>query len=157
VLQERETHSAAPGERYCSVSALVSQYAWSGMSRSEREQYEAILLSKEAELAGGLRNRDGITIEKAADVLDEIQSAGERELAIRNLDRESNLLRKVRNALARIAGETYGTCLHCEAGIKPKRLAAVPWAAYCIQCQEAVDRHEFEITDKVDGPIADAA
>ena len=127
------------------------------MSRNDRKQYEAILVAKQAELAGGLRNRDGIAIEKAADVLDEIQSAGERELEIRNLDRESNLLRKVRSSLGRIADGTYGKCLHCEVEIKAKRLAAVPWTAYCIQCQEAADRHEFEATDDVDGGMADAA
>jgi Flp pilus assembly CpaE family ATPase len=63
------------------------------MSRTERSTYEAALESKEAELAGRLGNRDGIAIEKTADPLDEVQSAGERELAIRNLHRlDSSLL-----------------------------------------------------------------
>jgi len=127
------------------------------MSKTERKQYKAILESQEAELAGRLGNRDGIAIEKTADALDEVQSAGERELAIRNLHRESNLLRKVRSALTRMAGETYGDCLNCDAEINAKRLAAVPWTAYCIQCQEAADRHEFETTEDVDGLLADAA
>jgi DnaK suppressor protein len=127
------------------------------MSKAEQKQYEKILVSKEAELAGRLGNRDGIVIEKAADPLDEIQSAGERELAIRNLHRESNLLRKVRGALARIARETYGDCLRCETEINAKRLVAVPWSPYCIQCQEAADRQEFETAEDVDGLLADAA
>ena len=127
------------------------------MTNTERKQYEAMLESQQAELAGRLGNRDGIAIEKAADPLDEVQSAGERELAIRNLDRESNLLRKVRSALTRIARGTYGVCLHCEAEMKLKRLDALPWTAYCIQCQEAADRHEFETTEEVDGLLADAA
>ena len=127
------------------------------MSKTERKQYEAVLESREAELAGRLGNRDGIEIEKAADPLDEVQSAGERQLAIRNLHRNSNLLRKVRSALTRMARETYGACLHCEAEINAKRLAAVPWTAYCIECQEAADRHEFETTADVDGLLADAA
>ena len=127
------------------------------MSKTVRKQYEAILESKEAELAGRLGNRDGIAIEKAADPLDEVQSAGERELAIRNLHRESTLLRKVRCALTRMARGTYGACLHCEAEIKAKRLAVVPWTAYCIQCQEAADRREFETREDIDGLLADAA
>ena len=127
------------------------------MSDRERKKYEAILQSKEAELTGRLGNRDGIAIQKAADPLDETQSAGERELAIRNLDRESILLRKVRRALTRIARGTYGGCLHCEGEISAKRLAAVPWAEYCIACQEAADRHEFEPADDADGVLADAA
>jgi len=127
------------------------------MSKTDRKRYEAILELKEAELAGRLGNRDGIAIEKAADPLDEIQSAGERELAIRNLHRESSLLRKVRGALTRMARGTYGECVHCEAEVNAKRLAAVPWTAYCIRCQEAADRHEFETTEGVDGLLADAA
>ena len=48
---------------------------------------------KEAELVQVLRKRDGIAIEKSADQMDEIQSATERDMAIRNVDRESSLLR----------------------------------------------------------------
>jgi DnaK suppressor protein len=123
------------------------------MNQTELKKYKAILEAKQAELNAGLRNRDEIAIEKTPDALDEVQLAGERELAIRNLDRESNLLRNVRGALARIADGSYGVCLHCEEDIKPKRLDAVPWTKYCIKCQEAADRHEFETES---GDTADA-
>ena len=126
------------------------------MNRTEMNRYKAILESKAAELSAGLRNRDDIAIEKTPDAIDEVQLAGERELAIRNLDRESSLLRSVRSALGRIADGSYGTCLHCEEEIKPKRLDAVPWTKYCIRCQEAADRHEFETEpgDSVDELLA---
>src|SRR6185503_14876731 len=104
------------------------------MNRTELNKYKALLEAKQAELAAGLRNRDEIAIEKTPDAIDEVQLAGERELAIRNLDRESNLLREVRLALARVADDSYGICLHCEEEIKPKRLDAVPWTKYCIRC-----------------------
>ena len=83
------------------------------MNRTELEKYKAILLAKQAELAGGQRNRDEILIEKTPDALDEVQLAGERELAIRNLDREANLLRNVRTALFRVNDGSYGICMHC--------------------------------------------
>ena len=127
------------------------------MNKTETEKYRRILKAKEEELSRGLRNRDEIVIEKTPDAIDEVQLAGERELAIRNLDRESNLLRNVRIALARIAEGSYGTCLHCDEDIKPKRLDAVPWAPYCIRCQEAADRHEFESTETLDELLANAA
>src|ERR1051326_329341 len=114
------------------------------MNRTELNKYKALLEEKQAEPAAGLRNREDIAIEKTPDAIDEVQLAGERELAIRNLDRESALLRNVRLALGRIGDGSYGTCLHCEEEIKTKRLDAVPWAKYCIRCQEAADRHEFE-------------
>jgi DnaK suppressor protein len=128
------------------------------MNQTELNKYRATLEAKQAELSAGLRNRDDIAIEKTPDALDEVQLAGERELAIRNLDRESSLLRNVRSALARIADGSYGVCMHCEEDIKPKRLEAVPWAKYCIRCQEAADRHEFETeTGDVDELLLNAA
>jgi DnaK suppressor protein len=114
------------------------------MNQTELNKYRAVLEAKQAELSAGLRNREDIAIEKTPDALDEVQLAGERELAIRNLDRESNLLRNVKSALGRIHDGSYGVCMHCEEDIKSKRLEAVPWAKFCIKCQEAADRHEFE-------------
>jgi len=120
------------------------------MTKAELEKAKKVLEAKQAELTGSLRNRDEIVIEKAPDALDEVQLAGERELAIRNLDRDSNMLRQIRRALARIADGSYGTCLHCEEEISPKRVVAVPWAAYCIKCQEQVDRHEIHVDESSD-------
>jgi len=120
------------------------------MTKAELDKFRAILEAKQAELSGALRNRDEIVIEKAPDALDEVQLAGERELAIRNLDRDSSMLRQIRRALARLNDGSYGTCLHCEEEISQKRMNAVPWAAYCIKCQEQVDRHEIEVEDTND-------
>ena len=120
------------------------------MTKVELEKYKKILEAKQAELSGSLRNRDEIVIEKASDAIDEVQLAGERELAIRNLDRDSNMLRQIRRALARIADGSYGVCLHCEEDISPKRVNAVPSAAFCIKCQEQVDRHEIDVDENVD-------
>ena len=105
---------------------------------------QEILERKEAELVLVLRKRDGIAIEKSADQMDEIQYASERDLAIRNVDRESTLLRQVKAALRRIHDGSFGTCMECESAISPRRLAAVPWASRCIQCQEAADREGQE-------------
>jgi DnaK suppressor protein len=48
----------------------------------------------------------------------------------------------VKLALQRMNEGSYGICLHCEEPINPKRLAAVPWAPYCIRCQEAIDQRQ---------------
>jgi DnaK suppressor protein len=127
------------------------------MSKSELNKFRNILEAKQAELEQLVRNRDGITIEKSPDALDEVQHASERELAIRNLDRESNLLRNVRAALRRIEEGSFGVCLHCEEDINPKRLHAVPWAAFCIQCQEMADRQIAEGAESFDELLVNAA
>jgi len=114
------------------------------MTMASTDMFQAILARKEAELALVLRNRDDIAIEKSADQMDEVQDASERDLAIRNVDRESILLRQVKAALRRIRDGSFGTCIDCEWAISPKRLAAVPWASRCIHCQEAADRDRQE-------------
>ncbi|MEP6963218.1 MAG: TraR/DksA family transcriptional regulator [Acidobacteriota bacterium] len=120
-------------------------------------KFKNTLEAKQAELEHFVSNREGIAIEKSPDALDEVQHAAERELAIRNLDRESNLLRNVRNALRRIREGSFGVCLHCDEEISPKRLAAVPWTAYCIQCQELADRNQAEGAESFDDLLVNAA
>lgn len=127
------------------------------MTTNELNNYKKILQQKQDELERIVRNRDAITIEKSADALDEVQHASERELAIRNLDRESNLLRNVRSALRRINEGTFGVCLHCEEEISPKRLAAVPWAPFCIQCQEQADRNAEDGNEMMEDLLVSAA
>ena len=47
-------------------------------------------------------------------------------------------LREINDALRRMDTDTYGICLECEEPISAKRLDAVPWAKYCVACQEAI-------------------
>jgi DnaK suppressor protein len=71
---------------------------------------------------------------------------------------DMKLLREVGDALRRVENETYGVCAECEEPISPKRLDAVPWARYCVTCQEAiaariadgefVDEDEYQAADR---------
>ena len=111
------------------------------MTKTEVDRFRAVLIARVAELERVTRNRDGITVERSADQLEEIQAASQRALAVCNLDREFNHLRDARAALHRIEDGSFGACQECDDDIHPKRLAAVPWAAFCIRCQEAADRN----------------
>ena len=124
------------------------------MNKSEINKYKELLEVRQVELARLLRNRDDIAIDRSPDALDEVQRAAERELAIRNLDRESNMLRNVKAALRRIGDGSYGVCVHCDEDISPRRLAAVPWTPFCIKCQEAADRDAIEGTESFDDLMA---
>jgi DnaK suppressor protein len=123
---------------------------------TEVTMFQAILERRAAELNRALRNRDDIAIEKSADQMDEIQYASERDLAIRNVDRDTTLLRSVIAALRRIQEGSFGICIACETAISPKRMAAVPWAPRCIQCQETADLSGQDNGD-VDETVANAA
>src|SRR5262245_57920847 len=109
------------------------------MTANDLNKYRLILSTKQTELESALRRRDGIAVERTADALDEVQLAALRELTTRGLERESVLLRSVRDALDRIKEGDFGACVECEEDISAKRLQAMPWAMRCISCQEQVD------------------
>ena len=121
------------------------------MTKSEVDRFRSVLTARVAELERFTRHRDGIAVERSADQLDEIQAASQRALVVCNLDREFNQLQNARAALRRIQEGSFGTCQQCDEDIHPKRLTAVPWATFCIRCQEAVD-HNLE---EIQAPIRD--
>ena len=61
------------------------------MTKNDLKIYGNMLAAKQKDLVQVVRNRDGIVIEKSPDSFDELQFASERDLAIRNLARESGL------------------------------------------------------------------
>ncbi|HEY7304953.1 MAG TPA: TraR/DksA family transcriptional regulator [Bryobacteraceae bacterium] len=110
------------------------------MSKSQLNGFRRVLEAKRNELKVGGSDREEILIQNAAEEFDRLQQQLNREVAIRNLDRESKLLKEVQAALARMDDESFGVCLRCEEEIPEKRLKAVPWAAYCVACQETLER-----------------
>jgi len=118
--------------------------------RCEFERYKRLLENKHAELLAALRQREGIAVERSADVIDELQAAVEREHAMLELDRTNRVLRQVNTALSRIREGTYGICLRCDQMISAARLNAVPWASFCITCQQELD--EKAVSDRAFSP-----
>jgi DnaK suppressor protein len=110
------------------------------MTNTDLTRLEAALNSKLATIVTGSDKRDGIVIQQTPDTLDQTQFATERDLVVSLLNRESELARRVRAALRRMADGAYGICRACEGPIRLKRLEAVPWAELCLGCQEGADR-----------------
>jgi len=110
------------------------------MTKNELKAFRRTLESKQSELGIGTKNREALAIETSADELDRIQHASERDYAMGSMERDSDRLREVRTALGRMDAGTFGICIGCDENINAKRLAAIPWAPFCIVCQEAADR-----------------
>lgn len=60
----------------------------------------------------------------------------EQFVSILQNDLAHDKLKAVNNALRRLETGEYGVCDDCGDSIAEKRLRAVPWAAYCIDCQD---------------------
>jgi DnaK suppressor protein len=125
------------------------------MEHLELGRYRLILEDKHQNMLRTLRERQAITVERLPDVIDEIQSAIEREIAVTELDHTSRIFREVRTALSRIQEGTFGICSRCEQWISPARLDAVPWTPFCIRCQREVE--EGESPDRMVRSFARAA
>ena len=54
----------------------------------KRKVFRKMLTARIAELERIIRQRDGIAIERSADLLEEVQCASERALAVSNWDRD---------------------------------------------------------------------
>ena len=102
-----------------------------------------MLVTRLKELSTTLRNRENISVERTPDVLDDVELAGERDLAIWSLDKCFTQLRLTQAALDRVAEQTYGRCPQCDEEISIKRLTALPHALVCIRCQEDSDHGEL--------------
>ena len=84
------------------------------MPRSDASSFQRLLEEKHKDLVSAFSNRDEIVIENTADEIDRLQQQMSREVAIRNLDHTSKLLKSVQAALDRIEDDVYGVCLRCE-------------------------------------------
>ena len=102
--------------------------------------FQKALEAKRSELLSSASQRDEIRIENSPEDIERLHQRMNHELAIRHLDRQTALLKSVEQALERIETGGFGICLHCEEMIPEKRLNAVPWAAFCLRCQEELER-----------------
>ena len=75
-------------------------------------------------------------LEDPSDSGDLSQQSHEEWLFLNRNNLEKSLLREVEEALLRSREGTYGVCQECEEPISPKRLQALPWAKFCVRCQE---------------------
>lgn len=81
--------------------------------------------------------------------IDDSETPDPVDLAVRNYSKnvqlavsenESKQLTLIDEALLRIEDGEYGLCQNCEKDINPKRLAAIPWARYCLDCQSLLEQ-----------------
>jgi RNA polymerase-binding protein DksA len=105
------------------------------MTKAKLKLLRQILTNKKVELAARLGNRDAIAIERSADDYDLMRGSVERDLAVHSLDLESYTFREVVEALHRIDDGSFGRCVRCAEEISHKRLMALPWTRFCIECR----------------------
>ncbi|MEW6720024.1 MAG: TraR/DksA family transcriptional regulator [Thermodesulfobacteriota bacterium] len=105
-----------------------------------------MLLKMREDLVHEIARRSKATTEPGAqdigDILDSVSEERTRELDMILTDREKRKLLQIDDALDRIDDNTYGQCEECGAKIPKARLKVLPFAKFCVECQEKNEREE---------------
>jgi DnaK suppressor protein len=105
-----------------------------------------MLLKKREDLVLEIARRSKASTESAAqdigDILDSVSEERTRELDLILTDREKRKLAQIDDAIERIEENSYGLCEECGVKIPKARLKVLPFATYCVECQEKNEREE---------------
>ncbi len=105
-----------------------------------------MLLKMREDLVHEIARRSKATTEPGAqdigDILDSVSEERTRELDMILTDREKRKLLQIDDALDRIEEVTYGLCEDCGTKIPRARLKVLPFAKFCVECQEKNEREE---------------
>ena len=114
------------------------------MTKTESINLKASLEAKRLELLAELRGRvHELAIESGQpELVDFIQGMSHRDVTAAMLNQYSTTLAEVERSLRAIAENSYGICMECDAPIALRRLQSIPWAAYCVRCQEQIEAAE---------------
>ena len=114
------------------------------MDKKTLEQYKKKLEEKRRELSEaytknrhyGRESDEGGT----QDLADKASSSYTKEFLYSLSNTEKSILEEVQHAIERMDDGEYGSCMECGEKISKKRLDAVPWARFCVPCQERVEQ-----------------
>jgi len=118
------------------------------LTKKELEKYRRLLEEKKnglsADLAKARDAEEETTEEATQDIADKAVSSYTREFLYSLSDGDRTTLLQIDEALARIDVGTYGACGNCASPMAEKRLMAVPWTPYCVDCQELAEKGLLE-------------
>lgn len=117
------------------------------LSKSEKEKFRQLLITKRRELIGDVGNmefntlngNEGISQHSPLHLADVSSDNYERENLLGLMESEIKLLIEVENALIRINKGMYGICEGNGEYIPKQRLKAIPWARYCVSCASQME------------------
>lgn len=101
--------------------------------------YRQMLLAKREQVLAGLGLKlDSLAAMGRVAEDDQAQLSHDEFVSLRLNSLDYGQLRLVEEALDRMQSGDFGFCLACEQPIPSIRLQALPWARYCVPCQEAI-------------------
>lgn len=113
------------------------------LTKKELGDYRKKLVARRSDLVHKLsefRNESKqIETNIAQDLADKAESSYTKEFLLSMSDAERDELLHIDAAVKRIDKKEYGNCLMCQKEISKKRLTYLPWAPFCIECEEKAE------------------
>ncbi len=111
------------------------------MDKRQLERYRKRLVEKRKVIVNEFHKnvnyrRESTVDDGTQDIADKATNAYNKEFLFSLTDAERDLLGLIDEALGRIDVKDFGVCSSCSTHIKETRLEALPWAKYCLNCQE---------------------
>lgn len=122
-------------------AAEVPQERFDALRARLQTQRDEIVSMYKQDLRAGQESADDGT----EDIVDRANNAYNRELMFSLSDAERNTLLQIENALRRMDEGGYGRCANCGQNIAVPRLEALPWARFCVDCQELAEKGMLEV------------
>ncbi|MFF3563731.1 TraR/DksA family transcriptional regulator [Streptomyces sp. NPDC002574] len=91
-------------------------------------------------LAGTARDHAGLADDCVLDAADEAERTARSQSIADRAEHAREELRLADEALSRLDGDDYGTCLSCGRPIDRERVLALPLVRHCIDCAAAARR-----------------
>ncbi|MEK7830812.1 MAG: TraR/DksA family transcriptional regulator [Acidobacteriota bacterium] len=110
------------------------------MDKKKLKTYHDRLIAERGALSGVVGRTEDYgreaDTEATQDPADKASNSYTKELLFSQSTNDRLILTQIEEAIQRIEDEEYGVCTNCGNEILPKRLEALPWVRYCINCQE---------------------
>ncbi|VAX24951.1 hypothetical protein MNBD_NITROSPINAE02-1854 [hydrothermal vent metagenome] len=114
------------------------------MDNNKLEIFRSQLLELRARIVGyherGVETSSEEFGKDVPDMNDEASRTMSRRILLEIGDKSYEMLKKIDDALERIEDGGYGVCEECDEVIPDKRLELLPYTAYCVDCQEKLEK-----------------
>lgn len=121
------------------------------MSDIDIEAFRVRLLERREQLLfehGSTMDQVGRSADHATpDAVDMAAESSEFDVAVSAANIEGQELESIDHALERMERGDFGQCEECDERINPKRLEALPFARFCIECQRAFEENRQLVRD----------
>jgi DnaK suppressor protein len=137
----------APASAKPPAEAVVPVPIKGGLSKSELNDFKALLITRKAVLQGDVKTLEDEACKKGSDAAGDLSTlpmhladlgtdSHEQDVSLGLMESESDEIHEIQEAFERIKDGSFGLCETCRKKIPKERLRAIPYARLCVSCKK---------------------